>query len=451
MIDTHVLRQLGRRLGADGDGAGAAGDDGREPGELGTPDDAGTTGELGTPDDAGTTGELGTPDDTGTAGELGTPEDPGTVGGVEEGGAMHLVQIVEVWVVVTVEIVLLICTVGVPPGGVTVLVTGQVVTVVCTLHLLAFEYSQNPRKTCISVVTTAWVVPSTADEEGTGAGELGTLVVPGAVGTDLLGTLELGAAGDDGVTGELGTEPGVLDCATGTPGVDVGETGVPGVVCGGATHFVQMVFVLVRMTVDKLEVTCVTCFPEEVKVFVTGQLVIVVKTISLVTCSTVDWTAGDVPPTGELGVEALAGAVVKGTDTPGTDAEGEGKVGTGAVEFLPPGAEGTTIGEVPTGVEGFTIGEVGPAGVEGLTTGAVGPAEDEGFTDGAVGPAGDEGFTEGAVGPTGEEGFTIGAVPGCDFVSLGLVAGNDGATDDLDDAGLLLLGGEPGVQSKLML
>lgn len=102
MMETHVLTQLGSTLGATG--AGGA-------------DDATTAGE----DEAGGATEVACwtgPDDTGGA------------AGVDATGATHLVQIVEIDVLVIVEIVVVTCWIGVPPGGVTVLVTGQVVNVV---------------------------------------------------------------------------------------------------------------------------------------------------------------------------------------------------------------------------------------------------------------------------------------------------------------------------------
>ena len=59
------------------------------------------------------------------------------------------------------------------------------------------------------------------------------------------------------------------------------------VICG-ATHLVQMVLVLVLKTVDKLVVLSMEVTPFETLVLVTGQLVTVVKTISVVTAATVD-------------------------------------------------------------------------------------------------------------------------------------------------------------------
>ena len=49
---------------------------------------------------------------------------------MDAGGATHLVQIVEIEVLVMVEIVVVTCWVGGPLEGVMVLVTGQVVKVV---------------------------------------------------------------------------------------------------------------------------------------------------------------------------------------------------------------------------------------------------------------------------------------------------------------------------------
>ena len=59
------------------------------------------------------------------------------------------------------------------------------------------------------------------------------------------------------------------------------------VICG-ATHLVQMVLVLVLKIVDKLVVLSIEVTPFETIVLVTGQLVTVVKTSSVVTAATVD-------------------------------------------------------------------------------------------------------------------------------------------------------------------
>ncbi len=53
--------------------------------------------------------------------------------GVDVNGAIHLVQTVEIEVLVTVEMILVICLVGVPKKGVSMVVTGLVVKVVKTL------------------------------------------------------------------------------------------------------------------------------------------------------------------------------------------------------------------------------------------------------------------------------------------------------------------------------
>lgn len=54
----------------------------------------------------------------------------GGAGMLVAGGAMHLVQMVDVLVLMMVETIVVTCLVGVPLGGVTVFVTGQVVKVV---------------------------------------------------------------------------------------------------------------------------------------------------------------------------------------------------------------------------------------------------------------------------------------------------------------------------------
>lgn len=115
MTVTHVWTQLGRTPGAVGTAGGA--------------EDAATGG--GTTDDPCCTGV----EEPATGG--GTTEDPCCTGAddaggateVEATGAMHLVQIVEIEVTLMVETVVETCWIGVPWGGVTVLVTGQVVTV----------------------------------------------------------------------------------------------------------------------------------------------------------------------------------------------------------------------------------------------------------------------------------------------------------------------------------
>jgi len=81
----------------------------------------------------------------------------GAAGGAADfWGAMHCVQIVEVVVLMMVEMVVVTCKVGVPWGGVTVLVTGQVVKVVYTLQFRLVEaHIHIGSNAYISVVTTA--------------------------------------------------------------------------------------------------------------------------------------------------------------------------------------------------------------------------------------------------------------------------------------------------------
>jgi hypothetical protein len=57
-------------------------------------------------------------------------DDPGVAAGVDAIGATHLVQTVEIEVLMIVEMVDVTCWNGVPRVGVRVLVTGQVVKVV---------------------------------------------------------------------------------------------------------------------------------------------------------------------------------------------------------------------------------------------------------------------------------------------------------------------------------
>ena len=119
VTETQVFTQLGRTPGADGDAAGGAEED--------EPTTGGATGE----DDATTAG--GAEDELAggaTVLPCWTGEDAGGAAELDATGATHLVQTVEIEVLVTVEIVVVTCWIGVPWGGVTVLVTGQVVKVV---------------------------------------------------------------------------------------------------------------------------------------------------------------------------------------------------------------------------------------------------------------------------------------------------------------------------------
>lgn len=105
MSVSHVCKQLGRTPGALA-GAGVVGGDADAAGELGAEaDPAGTE---------GCTGELGPEEST-----------PGDGGAEVVGGATHLVQMVDVEVLMTVETV----TVGLP-----LTVMGHVVTVVYALR-----------------------------------------------------------------------------------------------------------------------------------------------------------------------------------------------------------------------------------------------------------------------------------------------------------------------------
>lgn len=119
---SQVLTQLGRTPGASGEGAGGAEDDATGAGAGDEPTAGGTT-EL--------AGDTGT-EDTGGAAELPCwtgAEDAGGAAELGATGATHLVQMVEMEVLVTVETVVETCWNGVPCGGVMVLVTGQVVKV----------------------------------------------------------------------------------------------------------------------------------------------------------------------------------------------------------------------------------------------------------------------------------------------------------------------------------
>ena len=125
---TQVLTQLGSTPGADGDAAGGAEDATTAGGAEDEPTTGGATELLSwTGDEAG-----------GGATELPccTGEDAGGAAELDATGAMHLVQMVEIEVLVTVEIVVVTCWTGVPCGGVTVFVTGHVVKVVYTLKVM---------------------------------------------------------------------------------------------------------------------------------------------------------------------------------------------------------------------------------------------------------------------------------------------------------------------------
>lgn len=87
-------------------------------------EDAGTAGKDATPAGAEDPGET-TDEGCGTG-----ADDAGGAAGVDAIGATHLVQTVEIEVLVMVEMVVVTCWIGVPLAGVTVLVTGQVVRVV---------------------------------------------------------------------------------------------------------------------------------------------------------------------------------------------------------------------------------------------------------------------------------------------------------------------------------
>ncbi len=110
---------------------------------------------------------------------------------------------------------------------------------------------------------------------------------------DWTGDAERANALDAGGVGRAGAE--LLPAWDPASNVDAGEAGTELVFCGGATHWVQMVLVLVIKTVDMLVVISIEVVLPNVLVFVTGQLVIVVYTISLVT-----WATRDSSGEGEL-------------------------------------------------------------------------------------------------------------------------------------------------------
>lgn len=111
MTETQVLIQLGRTVGTLGV-TGAGGAD-----EAGGADGASV---VATSDGAAGLDDMGV----------------GGGGAADFWGAMHWVQIVEVVVLMMVEMVVVTCAMGVPWGGVIVLVTGQVVKVVYTLQFI---------------------------------------------------------------------------------------------------------------------------------------------------------------------------------------------------------------------------------------------------------------------------------------------------------------------------
>lgn len=170
---------------------------------------------------------------------------PGTAGvvtgalGAVVAPPVHLVQIVEVDVKVTVETVVPVVTIE-EPAVVIVLVTGQVVTVV--------------------YVTTVVVVSS------------------GTAGVEPASTLE-GPGDDDGTTvtaGVVSESAGLVSVITGEePGPTGVVWGMPGAVVE-PVHLVQMTEVEVRVTVETVVPVVTIDEPPVVTVLVTGQVVTVV-------------------------------------------------------------------------------------------------------------------------------------------------------------------------------
>ena len=110
---TQVLTQLGRTPGADGEAAGGAEDEATTEGGVEDETTAGGAAEL----------------PCWTGAEDAGAEDAGGAAELDATGATHFVQMVEIEVLVTVDTVVETCWIGVPWGGVMVLVTGHVVKV----------------------------------------------------------------------------------------------------------------------------------------------------------------------------------------------------------------------------------------------------------------------------------------------------------------------------------
>lgn len=188
---------------------------------------------------------------------------------VEGGGALHLVQTVDVEVVKTVESVLVVSKLVLPPV-VCVKVTGQVVTVEITISVVI---------TSVGLVAGAggvlWNVLVEMGGDETGGEDCGTTELEGGAGGEDCGPTEVE---EGGVGGE--------DCWP----TEAEEGGAGGEEAGGApppSHLVQNVVVDVEKTVEIVDVTCVIVLEPEVVVKVTGHVVRVDTTISVVMISDV--------------------------------------------------------------------------------------------------------------------------------------------------------------------
>ena len=135
----------------------------------------------------------------------------------------------------------------------------------------------------------------------------------------------------------------------GVVSADAEEVGV----LGGGTHFVQTVEVLVIVSVETVLVVCTPVEEPLVTVSVTGQVVKVVTTTSVVTTGTV--VPGTVEP----------GAVEPGAVEPGAVDEATGVVVSGVVVE----ATGVLVSEVTEELAGAVeSGTEGIDGVEGVAT-----------------------------------------------------------------------------------
>ena len=181
-------------------------------------------------------------------------------------------------------------------------------------------------------------------------------------GTDGLGVVDASGVVLSGVVDASGVVlSGVVD-ASGVvlAGVVDSAGGVLDGVSGGGTHLVQTVEVLVRVTVEMVLVVSIVVEEPDVTVLVTGQVVNVVTTISVVTIGTVVPGADD------------AGEVV--------EASGVVVVPTGVVSSLELELEPGVVDAVSTGDEVVPSveTELETAEVDPVSTGdEVIPAEDD--------------------------------------------------------------------------
>lgn len=246
-------------------------------------------------------------------------------GGAEgvEAGCSHLVHMVLVLVSTTVESVVVTWT-AVTPLWVTVLVTGQLVTVVCVISVVTFDTVETETETGDDGVIGELGVDS--EGEGDSEGELGDL------GVDSTGVV-VNVVEVTGVVGEFG-----VDCSAVEGTVEGNVTGVDstGVDCAG---------------VDCAGVDCSGVLEG------TGAVPdgVVVDTDGAVGYLGVDWAGAEGNETGTEGAVGTKG--LDGTDPVPTGTDGEAYVeGVGTVVEEVAGVDETGM-EVVEGVVGVEGGE----------------------------------------------------------------------------------------------